>query len=200
MQQIIPNRRTQTLNTISRLTLTRSGLASCGYCLRLLSQIAFVTMPCKNSTRSPFVRLVTSCRPYSPPITNTRHSKETRNSTTCPFTPPRVHYSVLLSRASKPPPFQSSVLMFTSLSSPGRLYELSFSSSAQLDSLNHKCVYILTLRPLHDNGLIIFPIGTPIMTLFRLFSPVSRAAALVDTFLLYLFRFLFNKTAILFSL
>jgi hypothetical protein len=77
--------------------------------------------------------------------------------------------------------------MFTSLPSPGRLYELSFSSSAQLDFLTRKCVYILTLRPLHDNGLIIFPIGTPLTTLFWLFSPVARAAVLVDTVLLSFF-------------
>lgn len=57
---------------------------------------------------------------------------------------PRVHYSVLLSWNSN----SHLVLMFTSLPSPpGRLYELSFSSSASLDFLPRKVCSHFDITP-----------------------------------------------------
>ena len=75
----------ETLNTISRLTLTISGLTFCGYCLSSsvsTSHIVFVSMPCKNPNLFDALRHHHPYPCFLSPFTSTHYSKEARNSTT----------------------------------------------------------------------------------------------------------------------
>ncbi len=171
-----PTDRPKTLNTISRPTLTLAGLTSCGYCLS--SSVPFSNRVCRHAVQesNPVFHLFDSATSHhitTMPVlptclfTNTQYSRETRNSTTCPCQSNLVSITSVPVSWNSNPELKPLVLMFTSLPSPpGRLYELSLSSSAQLLDFLTRKVYILTLCPLHDNGLTIFPIGTPVTTLF----------------------------------